>query len=804
MNKKQIYKKTFIRDFSLVNIEIWYRAESKNFKQWTNTNQPYQPYIVFERKNNLVNVYYGSQGLAWTEKELIKKISEKGFLKKIEETVKEKILPIKKIYENIQTLNHRDLVDFLDRFEDLYPWMEALWFLCTITKKKIDINPLKKIRDETDKLAPNTELVIRKSVSNCFPKYKKYADVISGNEVKTQQLPSKAELEKRKNGYWFTDNKLFIGTTKKLIEKLFGVEIETIDSKNITQLKGQIAYKGIVQGRVKLLMSFKEVDKVKKGDIIVSSMTMLDVLPAMERAAAIVTDEGGVLCHAAIISRELKKPCIVGTKIATQVFKDGDLVEVDANKGVVRIIEQEKTDWTILRSRYIPALFPFMIYWVWDIEKEIGIEEVKEVHAWKEGLVWAIWSEKSLRDLGVKVLEKLKTWNLKKLRLKGYRAGENCLKYVKQFSKKNHTPKEYLTFFKKFTELYVDLMRYNMIYWLFAGKTLEKKLSAKIKDDSVIRVMSMPKEESYSAKEEQDFQTLINLAENNFGKKTIREIKKFVKKYYWFPYEYVGPDIWTEESVTQRIKNSLHKKEFFEKENVAKQQIALIKKFKFSKETINDFELLQFCTLLQDDRKMYHSHICYYVNELIMRKMAKTLQISFEKARLVEETILKKYVETKDFKLFNKELDERLKFFVVGRKKSGENYFFSGKNGEKFLEEQKVELPIPIEHVSQVKGQIAFKGKVQGKARVLRTSQINDFKEGEIIFTGMSTPDFVPLIKKAAAIVTDEGGVLCHAAIISRELKKPCIVGTKIATQVFKDGDLVEVDANKGVVKKLK
>ena len=117
---------------------------------------------------------------------------------------------------------------------------------------------------------------------------------------------------------------------------MFGVEIETIDSKNITQLKGQIAYKGIVQGRVKLLMSFKEVDKVKKGDIIVSSMTMLDVLPAMERAAAIVTDEGGVLCHAAIISRELKKPCIVGTKIATQVFKDGDMVEVDANKGVVK------------------------------------------------------------------------------------------------------------------------------------------------------------------------------------------------------------------------------------------------------------------------------------------------------------------------------------------------------------------------------------------------------------------------------------------------------------------------------------
>jgi pyruvate,water dikinase len=67
-------------------------------------------------------------------------------------------------------------------------------------------------------------------------------------------------------------------------------------------------------------------------------MTVPDLVSAMKRAAAIVTDEGGVTCHAAIISRELKKPCIIGTKVATKVFKDGDLVEVDANKGIVRII----------------------------------------------------------------------------------------------------------------------------------------------------------------------------------------------------------------------------------------------------------------------------------------------------------------------------------------------------------------------------------------------------------------------------------------------------------------------------------
>mgnify|MGYP001564748046 CR=1 FL=1 len=59
-------------------------------------------------------------------------------------------------------------------------------------------------------------------------------------------------------------------------------------------------------------------------------------------------------------------------------------------------------------------------------------------------------------------------------------------------------------------------------------------------------------------------------------------------------------------------------------------------------------------------------------------------------------------------------------------------------------------------------------------------------------------------MRKAAAFVTDEGGILCHAAIVARELKKPCIIGTKIATRVFKDGDMVEVDATKGIVRKIK
>lgn len=108
-------------------------------------------------------------------------------------------------------------------------------------------------------------------------------------------------------------------------------------SHNVTGLiKGAIAYKGRVRGVVKIVLSSKEQSSLKHGEILVTSMTTPDLLPAMERAAAFITDEGGITCHAAIVAREMKKPCLIGTRNATKVLKDGDLVEVDANQGVVR------------------------------------------------------------------------------------------------------------------------------------------------------------------------------------------------------------------------------------------------------------------------------------------------------------------------------------------------------------------------------------------------------------------------------------------------------------------------------------
>ncbi|MFA4834174.1 MAG: PEP-utilizing enzyme [Patescibacteria group bacterium] len=102
------------------------------------------------------------------------------------------------------------------------------------------------------------------------------------------------------------------------------------------EIKGMPARAGRAQGIVKIINSKKDLPKMAKGNILVSRATNPELISAMKKAAAIITDEGGITCHAAIVSRELGIPCVVGTKIATQVLGDGQLIEVDADRGIVR------------------------------------------------------------------------------------------------------------------------------------------------------------------------------------------------------------------------------------------------------------------------------------------------------------------------------------------------------------------------------------------------------------------------------------------------------------------------------------
>ena len=107
---------------------------------------------------------------------------------------------------------------------------------------------------------------------------------------------------------------------------------------DIENFHGSVAYPGKARGPVKVINSPREMDKMRDGDILVTTQTIPEMLPAMRQASAFITNTGGITCHAAIVAREMKKPCIVGTKIATHVLHDGDFVQVDAYKGIINII----------------------------------------------------------------------------------------------------------------------------------------------------------------------------------------------------------------------------------------------------------------------------------------------------------------------------------------------------------------------------------------------------------------------------------------------------------------------------------
>ena len=112
------------------------------------------------------------------------------------------------------------------------------------------------------------------------------------------------------------------------------------ETGNLRELSGVIASSGYARGTVRVVVTAKDAEKVGHGDILISSMTRPEHILAMKRAGAIVTDEGGITSHAAIVSRELGKPCVIGTKNATRAFGDGDQVEVDARRGVIRKISE--------------------------------------------------------------------------------------------------------------------------------------------------------------------------------------------------------------------------------------------------------------------------------------------------------------------------------------------------------------------------------------------------------------------------------------------------------------------------------
>lgn len=132
--------------------------------------------------------------------------------------------------------------------------------------------------------------------------------------------------------------KYYVGKGARQVRRKIKYYREKSNKSDSNIIKGQPAYKGKARGIVKIINTMPEMAKMHQENILVSHMTNPSIVPAMKMAAGIITDIGGITCHAAIVSRELKVPCIIGTKVATDLLRDGDRVEVDADKGIVRKI----------------------------------------------------------------------------------------------------------------------------------------------------------------------------------------------------------------------------------------------------------------------------------------------------------------------------------------------------------------------------------------------------------------------------------------------------------------------------------
>lgn len=183
------------------------------------------------------------------------------------------------------------------------------------------------------------EITKRMKVAAKDISYVKSEEIISFLK-KNISISQKIIKERKKAFVMYLDKKKKIvclqgNNIQKKLKQLKLINKEVVKEK----IKGLIASKGKVKGVVAIVRGIKDLPKVKDGNILVAITTHPDYAMAMRKAVAIITDEGGITCHAAIVSREYGIPCIVGTHTATKILKDGGLVEVDATKGLVKIIK---------------------------------------------------------------------------------------------------------------------------------------------------------------------------------------------------------------------------------------------------------------------------------------------------------------------------------------------------------------------------------------------------------------------------------------------------------------------------------
>ena len=367
-------------------------------------------------------------------------------------------------------------------------------------------------------------------------------------------------------------------------------------------------------------------------------------------------------------------------------------------------------------------------------------------------------------------------------------------------------------------------------------KSLVKMVQDKIRQNNlklstpeVFTYLSTPSEISVIQKEERDFlKVAINISRRrkvretfvqsdldwlekelkNVDKNIYGKILKHYKQYAYLPYQYKGPPYSLTDFLgrwqallregTNPIR-TLDGIEVSQKKHSQKQSL-LIKKLKLNIKERQLIKMSQRMICIKDYRKMalYHGMYCY---QSFFKEAGKRLGLSFDQVRAMN------YWEIPDALLKNKfdahELNERLNFCIayIGTKK---DHVYTGQSAKDFLKKISFEKRT-VSSSQELTGTCACPGKVKGIVKIINIPQeMCKMREGNILVAHNTNPNLVPAMKKAKALISVAGGLTCHAAIVARELKTPCLVGVTSATQVLKDGDKIEVDATKGVIRKIK
>lgn len=302
----------------------------------------------------------------------------------------------------------------------------------------------------------------------------------------------------------------------------------------------------------------------------------------------------------------------------------------------------------------------------------------------------------------------------------------------------------------------------------------------------------------------------VNKIENDLIKITPKLNQIISRHFYqwrWMPYTYLGPaydlkyylEIWStllkqNVNITKEISvlKSVNQK-------TAQQKKAYFKLLKINNHDKKVYDLAADIVWLKAFRKdgLFYAS---WAADLISKEVGKRFGFSLNQVRFFT------HYEIADLLVKNKMpkielINQRMKDFVI-HSKNGKFEILTGKKAKSFLAKQSFEK-VSIKDVAELTGTPACSGRVEGVVKIVNfPEEMEKMNKGNIMVAHTTFPSLVPAMKKAAAIITDDGGLTCHAAIVARELKIPCVVGTKIATKVLKDGDLVIVDADNGIIKR--